>query len=149
MKIKSFSLLFALAFVSTVSATSARASEWETNYPAALARAAKENKIVLLNFTGSDWCGWCKVMVEETFSKPEFGKFADAELVLAEVDFPEQKPQSPELRKQNSNLESKFDVKGYPTLVLLNSQGREIARNSGYLPGGPEAFIKWVKTAML
>jgi protein disulfide-isomerase len=64
------------------------AEQWETNYSAALEQAAKQNKMVLLDFTGSDWCGWCIKLQKDTFSKPEFQKFAAESLILVELDFP-------------------------------------------------------------
>ena len=123
------------------------AEQWETNYNAALEQAAKQNKMVLLDFTGSDWCGWCVKLQKDTFSKPEFQKFAAESLVLVELDFPRGKEQSEDLKKQNEQLAEKFGIQGFPTLVLLDPQGKEAARNVGYLQGGPEAFIKWVQSA--
>jgi thioredoxin-related protein len=124
-----------------------RASEqWKTNYSAALEEAAKQNKMVLLDFTGSDWCGWCIKLQKETFSKPEFQKFAAESLILVELDFPRGKEQSEELKKQNEELAEKFGIQGFPTLVLLDQQGKEAARNIGYLAGGPDAFIEWAKS---
>lgn len=123
------------------------AGNWETDYKAALEQAAKENKMVLLDFTGSDWCGWCIKLDKETFSKPEFKQFAEKNLVLVELDFPNNKPQSAAVKKQNAALQAQYNVEGFPTLVLLNSKGKEIARNPGYLPGGPDGFIKWVESA--
>ena len=123
------------------------AEQWETNYNAALEQAAKENKMVLLDFTGSDWCGWCIKLKKDTFSKPEFQKFAQESLVLVELDFPRNKAQSAELKKQNQELAEKFGIEGFPTLVLLDPQGKEAARNVGYLQGGPEVFVKWVEAA--
>ena len=123
------------------------AEQWETNYTAALDQAAKENKMVLLDFTGSDWCGWCIKLRKDTFSKPEFQKFAEESLILVELDFPRNKEQSGELKKQNQELAEKFGIEGFPTLVLLDAQGKEAARNVGYLQGGPEGFVKWVESA--
>jgi thioredoxin-related protein len=123
------------------------AEQWETNYSAALEQAAKQNKMVLLDFTGSDWCGWCLKLQKDTFSKPEFQKFAAESLILVELDFPRGKQQSDGLKKQNEELAEKFGVQGFPTLVLLDPQGKEAARNVGYLAGGPEAFIQWVESA--
>jgi protein disulfide-isomerase len=136
--------LLLAALVLTSSAIFA-AEGWETDYDAALKQAAKENKAVLLDFTGSDWCGWCIKMNKDTFSKPEFKEFADKNLVLVEIDFPQGKPQSDEVKKQNNQLQEKFKVQGFPTLVLLDSKGNEIGRNVGYLAGGPEAFAEWFK----
>lgn len=123
------------------------ADGWGTNYAAALEQAAKENKMVLLDFTGSDWCGWCIKLDKDTFSKSEFKNFAKENLVLVELDFPNNKPQTDVVKKQNEELQAKFNVEGFPTLVLLNSQGKEVARNVGYLRGGPEGLIKWVEGA--
>lgn len=123
------------------------AAGWQTDYKAALAEASKSDKLVLLDFTGSDWCGWCIKLDKETFSKPEFKEFAAKNLVLVEVDFPNNKPQSDALKKQNEELQTKFGVDGFPTLVLVDGTGKEVARNVGYLPGGPEGFIAWVKKA--
>jgi len=128
--------------------TSSKAVEgWKTDYTAALEQAAKENKMVLLDFTGSDWCGWCIKLQKDTFSKPEFKKFAEQSLILVELDFPRGKAQSDALKKQNEELAEKFGVQGFPTLVLLDPLGREAARNVGYLQGGPGAFIQWVEAA--
>jgi protein disulfide-isomerase len=121
--------------------------QWETNYKAALDQAAKQDKMVLLDFTGSDWCGWCIKLRKDTFSKPEFQKFAEEKLVLVELDFPRAKEQSVNLKKQNQELAEKFGIEGFPTLVLLDPKGTEVTRNVGYLAGGPEGFAKWVESA--
>lgn len=136
-------LLFS-AFVLAASTVFA-ADGWQTDYKAALEQAAKENKPVLLDFTGSDWCGWCIKLDKETFSQPEFQKFAEKNLILMELDFPNNKPQADSVKRQNAELQAKYGVEGFPTLVLLNSKGKEIARNPGYLPGGPKGFIEWVE----
>ena len=120
---------------------------WQTDYKAALELAAKENKPVLLDFTGSDWCGWCVKLDKETFSEASFKKFAAGNLILVEIDFPKNKAQSDEVKKQNRELQARFGVDGFPTLVLLDSKGKEIAKNPGYLAGGPDALIAWVKKA--
>jgi protein disulfide-isomerase len=144
---KIFRLLLVASLVSGGIVASSEAAEgWKTDYSAALAQAAKENKMVLLDFTGSDWCGWCIKLQKDTFSKPEFKKFAEQSLVLVELDFPRGKTQSDELKRQNEELAEKFGVQGFPTLVLLDPQGKEAARNVGYLQGGPEAFIQWVES---
>jgi protein disulfide-isomerase len=146
--VKFFRLLLVTSLVSGgIIASSEAAEGWKTDYTAALAEAAKENKMVLLDFTGSDWCGWCIKLQKDTFSKPEFKKFAQESLVLVELDFPRGKTQSDELKKQNEELAEKFGVQGFPTLVLLHPQGKEATRNVGYLQGGPEVFIQWVESA--
>jgi thioredoxin-related protein len=115
-------------------------AEWLTDLPKALAKAKAENKKVLLDFTGSDWCGWCIKFNKEVLSKPEFIEYAAKNLVLVEVDSP--KKQLPaNLKKANESLKSKYNVNGFPTFVVLNSQGKEVGRQEGYAKGGPSAFI--------
>ena len=145
MKVPLRSFLFLAAISLTL--LPAFAGGWGDNYQQALSTAAKENKKVLLDFTGSDWCGWCIKLKKETFDQPQFKDFADKNLVLVEVDFPQGKSLSPEIKKQNDSLQEQFHVKGFPTIVLLNAQGKILKQNSGYLPGGPKAMIEWVNSA--
>jgi thioredoxin-related protein len=145
MKFPRFALSALLALCGML-VTSRAAQQWETNYQAALEQAARENKLLLLDFTGSDWCAWCIKLKKDTFSKPEFQKLAEEKLVLVELDFPRSKAQSDEVKKQNLELAEKFGIEGFPTLVLLDPQGKEVARNVGYLAGGPEGFSKWVES---
>ena len=141
-------LLVAIAAVNTILFCPLEASEgWTTDYKAALATAGKDKKLVLLDFTGSDWCGWCIKLDKETFAKPEFKKFAGEKLVLVTLDFPRNKQLDAATKKQNEELSEKFKVEGFPTLVLVNAEGKEVARNVGYLAGGPEGLIKWVNDA--
>jgi len=122
------------------------ANLWMTDYPAALKKASKENKLVLLDFTGSDWCPWCMKLDQELFSKKAFKDYAETNLVLVLVDFPQGKKmleQSDALKKQNQELQSKFKIEGYPTMVLLDANGKQL-KSSNYMAGGPEAFVKWV-----
>jgi len=116
-------------------------SQWLTSVPNATAQAKKENKLVLLDFTGSDWCGWCKKLDAETFSKSAFTDYAKKNLVLVEVDFPAHKDQSAELKAANQALQAKYHVDGYPTLVVLKPDGTVAWQQTGYLAGGPEAMI--------
>jgi thioredoxin-related protein len=116
------------------------ALEWLTDVPTAISRAKKENKAVLLDFTGSDWCGWCVKLKKEVFDQFEFAGYANSHLIMVEVDFPQRKSQSPEQMKDNANLAAKYSIKGYPTIILLNAEGERIG-TTGYIPGGPKAFI--------
>ena len=122
------------------------AAGWSNNYPTALAQAKAENKPMLVNFTGSDWCGWCIKLKNDVFSTPAFKKFAQNEVVLMEADFPQghQLPQA--VQEQNDALQARYRVEGFPTLVLVDPNGKEIDRNVGYLEGGPEAMINWIKS---
>jgi thioredoxin-related protein len=116
-------------------------AQWLTSVPEAQALAKKENKLVLMDFTGSDWCSWCKKLDAEVFSKTEFIEYANKNLVLVQVDFPNSKPQSPELKKANQALQAKYKVEGFPTLVVIKPDGTIVWQQPGYLEGGPPAVI--------
>jgi len=113
---------------------------WTTDVPQAQAKAKAENKLVMMDFTGSDWCGWCIKLNKEVFSKPEFAEYAKKNLVLVEVDFPRAKKQSETLQKTNQELQKKYSIEGYPTIIVLNGQGKQVGQ-LGYMQGGPKAFI--------
>ncbi|HMJ88250.1 MAG TPA: thioredoxin family protein [Candidatus Acidoferrum sp.] len=119
---------------------------WITNYDTAVAQAAREEKAVLINFTGSDWCGWCIKLKAEVFDTPEFTAFAEANFVLLEVDFPQRKRLSAEQQRKNDALQEKFGIEGFPTLIVLNASGKAVAK-TGYVRGGPAKFIEAVKRA--
>jgi thioredoxin-related protein len=125
-----------------LSSTIALAEGWMTDWEAAKAKAKAENKPILINFTGTDWCGWCIKIEKEVFSKKEFKDYAEKNLVLMEVDFPKKKEQSPELKKQNKALDKEFAIEGYPTVYLLDAEGKKISEEIGYREGGPEAYTK-------
>jgi len=115
--------------------------EWLTDLPKALERAKSDKKMVLLDFTGSDWCGWCIKFNKEVLSTTEFKQYAAKNLVLVEVDFPTRKKLAPELTKANAALKDKYKIDGYPTFVVLNAEGREVGRQIGYAEGGPKSFV--------
>jgi thioredoxin-related protein len=118
----------------------AMALEWLTDANAATAQAKTEHKFVLLDFTGSDWCGWCKKLKKEVFDQPEFDAYALRNAVMVEVDFPQAKYQSDELKSANRQLAEKYHITGYPTIIVLNGDGQLIG-TTGYVAGGPAAFI--------
>ena len=116
-------------------------SGWLNDYKKAQEEAKAGNKILLLNFTGSDWCGWCIKFDRDVLSQPQFKEYARNNLVLVELDFPRAKTQSAELRKQNRQLAQQYEVVGFPTIIALNSDGQKLWEYDGYFAGGPEAFI--------
>ena len=121
---------------------------WHEDLKEAITISQKENKPLMLFFTGSDWCGWCIRLQKEVFFKPEFTKWAAENVVLVELDFPRKKAQSQELRTQNAQLQQQFQVRGYPTIWFVkadkNSSGQvnlsQLGR-TGYVKGGPAAWI--------
>jgi thioredoxin-related protein len=124
-----------------IGATAGESSLWLTDFSKAQAQAKADKKLVLLDFTGSDWCPPCKALHKNVLSKPEFEAYAKTNLVLMEVDFPNEKPQSAELKKSNDALQQKFKIDSYPTIIVLDAAGKEIYRKSGYGGANVKEFI--------
>ncbi len=114
---------------------------WQTDFKVAQEQARRENKVLLLSFSGSDWCPWCIRLDEEVLAQPEFLSWAGKHAVLIKLDFPRRAAQAAELRQQNEALAGAYGVEGFPTVVLADAAGREIAR-TGYRSGGAAAYVK-------
>ena len=115
---------------------------WLTDLDKAKAQAKKENKLVFMDFTGSDWCPPCKQLHSTVLTSKEFTTFAKDNLVLVVVDFPRRKEQSAELKKANQKLQTKFGIEGYPTVVVLDASGKELSKESGFNPGtAPKDYV--------
>jgi thioredoxin-related protein len=123
------------------SAPGDKKSPWLTSFEEAKSKAAKEDKLILADFSGSDWCGWCIKLEKEVFSKKEFLDAAAQNYVLLLVDFP--RSQTPP--KENYSLAEKYDVDSFPNIVILSPDGKVVDRKSGYMTGGPDAYIKYLK----
>ena len=119
-------------------------ANWLTDFEAAKKVAASEDKPLLLDFTGSDWCIWCIRLKDEVFTREAFTDYAEDELVLVELDFPRGKSQTEELKAQNAALAEKYGVRGFPTIVLLSPDG-DLIEKTGYRKGGPEAYVAHLK----
>ncbi len=113
---------------------------WITDYQLALQYAAELKRPVLINFTGSDWCGWCKKLSKEVFTQDAFVNYAKDNLVLLKIDFPQSIPQTQAEKDANSALAKKYAVQGYPTIVLVDEKGTELQR-TGYQYGGAEKYV--------
>lgn len=131
----------AVALGLTIAASAQADTNWQTDYKKAQEEAKSSHKLLLLDFTGSDWCGYCIKLNREILSKPQFKEYANKNLVLMEIDFPRVKAQTVALRKQNQELAEQYQIQGFPTVIVLNGDGRKIWRYDGYFPDGPEAFI--------
>jgi thioredoxin-related protein len=114
---------------------------WSQSLPDALAAAKSSGRPLLMAFTGSDWCAFCKQLQAEVFSQPAFVEWARAHVVLLAVDFPRATPQSPQLVRQNDQLATAFAVNSYPTVLMVASDGKTVLATTGYLAGGPQAWI--------
>ena len=113
---------------------------WSDDYKKSLEQAKEEKKMVLLDFTGSDWCPWCIRLDKEIFSTKEFKEYAKENLVLVELDFPQGKTLPRNVQKQNAELQEEYAIQGYPTVIVLNSDGKAVGK-LGYMAGGPAPFI--------
>lgn len=124
----------------TAKASSSAKAGWLTSYEQAQQEAKANHKLILMDFTGSDWCGWCIMLDKEVFSKPKFQEYASKNLVLLELDFPRAKEITKETLTQNERLARQYQIEGFPTIVVLNGDGKQVGQ-LGYIPGGPDAFI--------
>ena len=128
--------------IGLASSNCARAeSSWATDLKKAQDEAKAQKKLLFINFTGSDWCGFCIRLDRDIFSKQQFKDYANKNLVLLEIDFPRGKEQTTDVRKQNRRLASEYQIEGFPTIVVLNGDGKPVWRYDGYFAQGPEAFI--------
>lgn len=119
---------------------------WLTDFNAAMAAAKSGNKMLLADFTGSDWCPPCMSLAKNVFATDEFKKFAKDNLVLLEVDFPRRKPISDEQKKANQELSDKFNIEGFPTVILFNADGKELNREVGYSGEPVNDYINKIKS---
>jgi len=120
---------------------SSEKAKWLTSFSEAKTQASKRKVPILADFSGSDWCGWCIKLDKEVFSKSAFTDYASKNLVLLMVDFPRKKHQDAALKQQNEKLSTQFGIEGFPTVLLLDSDGNVLAR-TGYRPGGAEVYVK-------
>lgn len=137
-------IITCLLLLSSFCGSTAKAeAQWLTDYDKALQLAGHQGKVVLVNFTGSDWCGWCIKLHKEVFSKDAFEEWADENVILLELDYPNKKQLPVALKTQNKKLQEKYKIKGFPTILLLNGEG-EIVGKTGYGKGGPEIWTQSV-----
>lgn len=115
---------------------------WISDFAAAKKQAAESKKDLLVDFTGSDWCGWCIKLNKEVFAHDAFKTGVKDTFVLVEIDFPKDKSKLSEAtQKQNEELAEKYGVKGFPTILLCDAEGRPYAK-TGYQKGGPESYVE-------
>lgn len=119
--------------------------DWKTNLEQAVTQAQKENKAVLVNFTGSDWCVWCKKLSDEVFSQNEFENYAEENLVLVKIDFPRSIPQSDATKYYNNGLAQRYGIEGFPTILVINSKGQLVVK-TGYQSGGAANYVNHIKS---
>lgn len=138
----SWAIALAAASLATLASPSRSEESWLTSYADAQKLAAKEKKILLMDFTGSDCCGYCIKLKANVFDTTEFKEWAAKNAVMLELDFPRQKPQSVELKKQNLDLKAKHKVGGFPTILFLDDKGQVLGKIVGYQGDTPADWIK-------
>lgn len=120
---------------------------WHTDMNKAVALSNSSKKPMLLFFTGSDWCGWCIRLQNEVLKTPDFATWAKKNVVLVELDYPRRTPQTPEIQKQNAELQQGFQIQGFPTIYFVNAENKDGKVNflpinkTGYVAGGPAAWL--------
>ena len=117
-------------------------SQWLKSYEDAVQLSKQTGRPILADFTGSNWCGFCIKLKKEVFETPSFKKWAAENVVLLELDFPRPNLQPDWIKQQNQELKKRYShkIKGYPTILILNSQG-DVLGSQGYMRGGPERWI--------
>jgi len=132
-----------LALAPSLAFADEEAGTWIADFDVAVSMAKEQHKDLLVDFTGSDWCGWCIKLHEEVFSHEAFLKPAQDKYILVALDF----PRDPEIKalvpnpERNDELQAKYGVRGFPTVLLMTADGDVFGR-TGYQPGGPEAYIE-------
>jgi len=139
-----FTLLFFIIACGNKTQTSDELN-WTANLEKAIETAKAENKAVLVNFTGSDWCKWCFKLSDEVFSQDDFKEYADENLILVKLDFPRSISQSSETKTYNQSLAQKYGVQGFPTILIFNSQGKPVAK-TGYQAGGAANYVNHIQS---
>jgi protein disulfide-isomerase len=146
---KYVALFAALMFLTSIGCAQNQAEQkddklnWYINLEEAVEVAQEENKNILVNFTGSDWCVWCMRLSDEVFIQDEFGTYANENLVLVKIDFPRKKQLPQGEQEYNNGLAQKYGIRGFPTILLLDSDGN-LVRQTQYQPGGAENYIKHI-----
>ncbi len=122
-------------------------NQWLTDFNLAKTEAKESKKYIIINFSGSDWCGPCIRMHKEIFDSEDFSAYAKGNLVLVRADFPRlKKNQLPaEQLKKNNDLALKYNPEGdFPLTVLLDADGKVVKEWKGYQNVSPKDFVKQI-----
>ncbi|MEL0457265.1 thioredoxin family protein [Flavobacteriaceae bacterium SZ-1-7] len=148
---KNLTLTLFLFVLFSVSSWGQKALIWHTDMNEAFEIASKENKPLMLFFTGSDWCGWCIRLQNEVFKTSDFETWAKENVVLVELDFPRKTALDRNTQIQNYQMQKMFQVRGYPSILFakpeMMTDGKKNLKNlgrTGYVRGGPD---KWLAVA--
>lgn len=129
--------------------TAASAADWLVGWQEASQAAKAQKKPILANFTGSDWCIACIKLDKEVFSKPEFAAWAKDRVVLLKVDFPQRKPLPAQQQAAHDAMAKHYAVTGFPTILILDADGRKLAAVEGYATNGVSAWTGMMDKILL
>jgi protein disulfide-isomerase len=144
-------LIILLFIILGVFTSQAQDIQWLTNVKEAVEISNKQNKPMLLFFTGSDWCGWCIKLQKEVLKTPEFATWAQQNVVLVELDYPRSTPQTDAVKTQNQDMQQGFSIQGFPTICFAKATNKDGKVNfqqigrTGYVAGGPTAWLASAK----
>lgn len=125
-------------------ATKPTGIKWMVNYEEALKQAKSGGKLILLLFTGSDWCTWCTKLEEEAFNSTDFYNLVGNKFVFVKLDFPLYSPQDAEIKVQNKQLQQKYDVRSFPLVVIYDPQTNQTIGTTGYRQGGGKQLAEYL-----
>jgi protein disulfide-isomerase len=137
------SFLFALGIICfhPMSFAAPPSINWFTNYEKAVQESQNSSKPIILFFTGSDWCSWCIKLEEEAFDTKEFAQTTSDKFIFLKLDFPLYKSIDQQISRQNKALQKKYNIRGFPTIILLDSNLQEVGE-TGYRPGGGKEYAE-------
>lgn len=144
---KTFVTVLALSLLTAVAIGEDKSPSvtWMNDLEQAQKLAAKQGSPILLQFSGSDWCGWCMKLEKEVFSQAAFAEYAKTALILVKADYPRRTKLDKAVAERNEKLLEKYGVEGFPTVLLIDADGKVLAR-TGYRPGGAEAYVEYLKS---
>lgn len=128
-------------FMTVSAATASAVPGWMTDMSVALQRAQTQDKDLVLNFMGSDWCQPCIVLQQQVFGREAFVEQVSDDFVLVTLDFPRHTPQKRMLIAQNAHWKDRLGVIGFPTVILADATGTPYAK-TGYIPGGVDVYAE-------
>jgi uncharacterized protein YyaL (SSP411 family) len=126
-------------------------TEWHHDLREAENIAKSEHRFILLNFSGSDWCGPCIRMHKEIFNDDDFRRFSDSSLVMVNADFPRMRKNQLSSKQQelNNAMADQYNPKGkFPLTLLLTADGKVLRTWDGFPDGGPGTFAQQVHTVI-
>ena len=121
--------------------------DWKTSFSESVQLSADSGKPILAFFTGSNWCGWCKVLNSKILETPVFVEWAKENVIMLELDFPTDYEQSQEIKDQNQQLQKMYGITGFPTIIVMDANGKPILQ-LGYEDVSPDVYAAKIESAI-